>query len=153
MPKWRGSATHGDHGWLDRGGKGSTGRRSRRGPHGLRYVQRPRQRYGNHGHRSHGKDRREERRLPPAKGCSKTRAMSTAGHKTIKLLLAEDNPLVRDLIVKGLEPFCAVETSTDAADPPLKVVDPPPPAIFFHYKLPRTPLPNFHHPAPTLPLR
>src|SRR5216684_862829 len=136
MPKWRRSAIHGDHGCPDRRGNGSTGRRNRRGPHGLRYVQSPRQRYGNHGHRSHGKDRREERRLPPAKGCAKTRAMSTAGHKTIKLLLAEDNPLVRDLIVKGLEPFCAVETSTDGADALLKVVDAPPDVILCDYKMP-----------------
>src|SRR5213078_2440469 len=48
------------------------------------------------------------------------RAMTTAGHKTIKLLLAEDNPLVRELIVKGLEPFCQVEVSTDGADALLK---------------------------------
>ncbi len=31
--------------------------------------------------------------------------MSTAGHKTVKLLLVDDNPLVRELTVKGLEPF------------------------------------------------
>ncbi len=42
--------------------------------------------------------------------------MSTAGHKTVKLLLVDDNPLVRELTVKGLEPFCEVETSTDGAD-------------------------------------
>jgi len=40
--------------------------------------------------------------------------MSAAGGKSVKLLLAEDNPLVRELIVKGLEPFCEIETSATA---------------------------------------
>src|SRR5207244_4831569 len=62
--------------------------------------------------------------------------MTTAGHKTIKLLLAEDNPLVRELIVKGLEPFCQVEISTDGADALLKVVDTPPDVILCDYKMP-----------------
>jgi CheY-like chemotaxis protein len=62
--------------------------------------------------------------------------MSTAPHKTVKLLLADDNPLVRELIVKGLEPFCEVETSTDGADALLKVVDAPPDVILCDYKMP-----------------
>ena len=62
--------------------------------------------------------------------------MSTGGHKSIKLLLADDNPLVRELIVKGLEPFCEVETSTDGADALLKVVDAPPDVILCDYKMP-----------------
>src|SRR5947199_4352546 len=62
--------------------------------------------------------------------------MTTAGHKTIKLLLAEDNPLVRELIVKGLEPFRQVEVSTDGADALLKNVDTPPDVILCDYKMP-----------------
>ena len=62
--------------------------------------------------------------------------MSSAGHKTVKLLLADDNPLVRDLIVKGLEHFCEVEVSTDGADALLKVVDAPPDVILCDYKMP-----------------
>src|SRR5712692_12120969 len=62
--------------------------------------------------------------------------MSTAGSKSVKLLLADDNPLVRELIVKGLEPFCEVETSTDGADALLKVVDAPPDVILCDYKMP-----------------
>jgi len=62
--------------------------------------------------------------------------MSTGGHKTVKLLLAEDNPLVRELIVKGLEPFCEIETSTDGADALLKVIDTPPDVILCDYKMP-----------------
>ena len=34
---------------------------------------------------------------------------AAASGKTVKLLVADDNPLVRDLIVKGLEPFCEVD--------------------------------------------
>jgi CheY-like chemotaxis protein len=62
--------------------------------------------------------------------------MTTTGHKTIKLLLAEDNPLVRELIVKGLEMVCEVEASTDGADALLKVVDAPPDVILCDYKMP-----------------
>jgi CheY-like chemotaxis protein len=62
--------------------------------------------------------------------------MSTGGSKTVKLLLAEDNPLVRELVVKGLEPFCEVETSTDGADALLKVIDNPPDVILCDYKMP-----------------
>src|SRR6266478_4716686 len=62
--------------------------------------------------------------------------MSAAGGKSVKLLLAEDNPLVRELIVKGLEPFCEVETSADGADALLKVIDYPPDVILCDYKMP-----------------
>ena len=62
--------------------------------------------------------------------------MSSAGSKTVKLLLADDNPLVRDLIIKGLEPFCEVEASSDGADALLKVVDAPPDVILCDYKMP-----------------
>ncbi len=62
--------------------------------------------------------------------------MSAAGPKSVKLLLAEDNPLVRDLVVKGLEPFCEVEASSDGADALLKVIDAPPDVILCDYKMP-----------------
>jgi len=62
--------------------------------------------------------------------------MSTTGSKSVKLLLADDNPLVRDLIIKGLEPFCEVEASSDGADALLKVVDAPPDVILCDYKMP-----------------
>src|SRR6266478_384049 len=55
---------------------------------------------------------------------------------TVKLLLAEDNPLVRDLIVKGLEHACDVVTAADGADALLKVVDNPPDVILCDYKMP-----------------
>ena len=62
--------------------------------------------------------------------------MSTAGSKTVKLLLADDNPLVRDLVAKGLEPVCEVEVSSDGADALLKVVDAAPDVILCDYKIP-----------------
>jgi CheY-like chemotaxis protein len=62
--------------------------------------------------------------------------MSTASSKSVKLLLADDNPLVRGLIVKGLEPFCEVEASSDGADALLKVIDSPPDVILCDYKMP-----------------
>ena len=49
--------------------------------------------------------------------------MSAASSKTVKLLLAEDNPLVRDLVAKGLEPFCEVMIAADGADALLQVID------------------------------
>jgi CheY-like chemotaxis protein len=62
--------------------------------------------------------------------------MSAASGKSVKLLLAEDNPLVRELIVKGLEQYCEVETATDGADALLKVIDDPPDVILCDYKMP-----------------
>jgi CheY-like chemotaxis protein len=61
--------------------------------------------------------------------------MSAAG-KSIKLLLADDNPLIRDLVYKALEPFCEVVLADDGADALLKVIDEPPDAILCDYKMP-----------------
>ena len=61
--------------------------------------------------------------------------MSAAG-KSIKLLLADDNPLIRDLVCKALEPFCEVVAADDGADALLKVIDEPPDAILCDYKMP-----------------
>jgi CheY-like chemotaxis protein len=62
--------------------------------------------------------------------------MTVAGAKSVRLLLADDNPLVRDLVAKGLEPFCVVEESSDGADALLKVIDSPPDVILCDYKMP-----------------
>ncbi|HEY2460624.1 MAG TPA: response regulator [Candidatus Acidoferrum sp.] len=62
--------------------------------------------------------------------------MSTAAPKSVTLLLADDNPLVRDLIGKGLEPFCEVVIAADGADALLKVIDEPPDVILCDYKMP-----------------
>ena len=62
--------------------------------------------------------------------------MSAAAGKSIKLLLADDNPLIRDLVCKALEPFCEVLLADDGADALLKVIDEPPDAILCDYKMP-----------------
>jgi CheY-like chemotaxis protein len=56
--------------------------------------------------------------------------------KSIKLLLADDSPLIRDLVYKALEPFCEVVLADDGADALLKVIDEPPDAILCDYKMP-----------------
>ena len=62
--------------------------------------------------------------------------MSSASSKTVKLLLADDNPLIRDLISKGLDPFCEVMIAADGADALLKVIDDPPDVILCDFKMP-----------------
>lgn len=62
--------------------------------------------------------------------------MTAASGKNVRLLLAEDNPLVRDLIAKGMEPYCDVVVAADGGDALLKVIDDPPDAILCDYKMP-----------------
>ena len=62
--------------------------------------------------------------------------MNAAAVKTVKLLLADDNPLVRDLVAKGLEPFCEVMIATDGADALLRVIDELPDVILCDFKMP-----------------
>lgn len=62
--------------------------------------------------------------------------MSAASGKTVRLLVAEDNPMVRDLVAKGLEPFCHVMLANDGADALLKVIDEPPDVILCDYNMP-----------------
>src|SRR6201987_3949663 len=62
--------------------------------------------------------------------------MSTHTGKSVKLLVAEDNPMVRNLVSKGLDPFCEVLVANDGADALLKVVDDPPDVILCDYNMP-----------------
>ena len=62
--------------------------------------------------------------------------MSGSAGKTVKLLVAEDNPMVRDLVCHGLEPFCEVSVASDGADALLKVIDEPPDVILCDYNMP-----------------
>jgi CheY-like chemotaxis protein len=61
--------------------------------------------------------------------------LTPAAGKTVKLLLADDNPLVRDIVSKGLEPHCEVLIAEDGADALLKIIDEPPDAILCDYKM------------------
>jgi CheY-like chemotaxis protein len=62
--------------------------------------------------------------------------MSAVHSKTVRLLLAEDNPMVRDLVAKGLDAHCEVLLATDGADALLKVIDDPPDVILCDYNMP-----------------
>ena len=56
--------------------------------------------------------------------------------KTVKVLVVDDNPLVLDLVAKGMDPYCEVSTAADGADALLKVIDAPPDLIISDYKMP-----------------
>src|SRR2546427_8591831 len=56
--------------------------------------------------------------------------------KTIKVLIVDDNPLVLDLVARGMNPLCQVTTAADGADALLKVIDNPPDLIISDYKMP-----------------
>ena len=62
--------------------------------------------------------------------------MTPTGSKSVRLIVAEDNPLVRDLIEKGMESHCEIIFANDGADALLKVIDEPPDAILCDYKMP-----------------
>src|ERR1700736_160873 len=62
--------------------------------------------------------------------------MTAAAGKTIKLLLVDDNPLIRELVTKSLEPFCELVVAADGADALLKAIDDPPDMILCDYKMP-----------------
>jgi CheY-like chemotaxis protein len=62
--------------------------------------------------------------------------MSAVSSKTVRLLVAEDNPMVRTLVAKGLEPFCEVLLAEDGTDALLKAIDDPPDVILCDYKMP-----------------
>jgi len=56
--------------------------------------------------------------------------------KDVKVLVVDDNPLVLDLVTKGLEPYCEVYAAAEGADALLKAVDDPPDLILCDYRIP-----------------
>lgn len=56
--------------------------------------------------------------------------------KTVRVLVVEDNPLVMNLVKKGLDPLCDLHTVSDGADALLRVIDDPPDLIISDYKMP-----------------
>ena len=62
--------------------------------------------------------------------------MTAAAAKSVRLLVAEDNPLIRELIQTGLETHCEVILAPDGGDALLKVIDDPPDVILCDYKMP-----------------
>src|SRR5216683_3862691 len=60
----------------------------------------------------------------------------TSSSKSVRVLVADDNPLVLDLIANGMEPHCEVVKATDGADALVKAIDNPPDLILCDYKMP-----------------
>ena len=56
--------------------------------------------------------------------------------KNVKVLVVDDNPLVLDLVVKGLAPHCDTRRASDGPDALLKIVDDPPDLIVCDYRIP-----------------
>lgn len=56
--------------------------------------------------------------------------------KTVKVLVADDNKQVRNLIAGGLEPHCEVVTAVDGAEALLKIVDDTPDLILCDFRMP-----------------
>jgi CheY-like chemotaxis protein len=55
--------------------------------------------------------------------------------KNVKVLVVDDNPLVLDLVVKGLAPHADTRAATDGAEALLKIVDDPPDLIVCDYRM------------------
>ena len=56
--------------------------------------------------------------------------------KSVRVLLVDDNPLVRDLMARALEPICNVSVAADGTDALLQAVDEPPDLIITDYRMP-----------------
>jgi CheY-like chemotaxis protein len=56
--------------------------------------------------------------------------------KDVKVLVVEDNALVLNLLIKGLEPHCDTRAADDGADALLKIVDEPPDLVVCDYRMP-----------------
>ena len=54
----------------------------------------------------------------------------------MRVLVVDDNPLVRDLMAQALDPLCDVIIAADGADALLKAVDEPPDLIITDFKMP-----------------
>jgi CheY-like chemotaxis protein len=60
----------------------------------------------------------------------------TTPSQTVRVLIVDDNPIIRDLICRGMESHCAVTPATDGADALLKSVDNPPDLIISDFRMP-----------------
>jgi CheY-like chemotaxis protein len=54
----------------------------------------------------------------------------------VHVLIVDDNPLVRDLMCRGMESHCEVISASDGADALLKAVDRPPDLIVSDFRMP-----------------
>jgi CheY-like chemotaxis protein len=56
--------------------------------------------------------------------------------KDVKVLVVDDNPLILDLITKGLAPHCEVQAISDSADALLKIIDEQPDLVVSDFRMP-----------------
>src|SRR5208337_4683828 len=98
---------------------------------GLRYVQSPRTRHGNHRTVSREKIRRPQRHL-----CARWSESEVTPAKDVRVLVVDDNALILDLLMKGLAPHCQTSAAADGADALLRIVDDPPDLILCDYRMP-----------------
>lgn len=56
--------------------------------------------------------------------------------KTVKVLVVDDNPLVLNLIARGMDPYCDVGTASNGVAALRKAMDNPPDLIISDYKMP-----------------
>jgi CheY-like chemotaxis protein len=54
----------------------------------------------------------------------------------VRVLIVDDNPLIRDLVVASLQPLCDVVVAEDGGDALLRAVDDPPALIITDYRMP-----------------
>src|SRR6202166_1132924 len=56
--------------------------------------------------------------------------------QNVQVLIVDDNPMIRDLMCRGMESHCAVISSSDGADALLKSIDKPPDLIISDFRMP-----------------
>ena len=56
--------------------------------------------------------------------------------QNVLVLIVDDNPMIRDLMCRGMESHCAVISSSDGADALLKSIDNPPDLIISDFRMP-----------------
>ncbi len=54
----------------------------------------------------------------------------------VQVLIVDDNPMIRDLMCRGMESHCTVISSSDGADALLKSIDNPPDLIISDFRMP-----------------
>src|ERR1700719_3266489 len=59
-----------------------------------------------------------------------------APSQNVQVLIVDDNPLIRDLMCRGMEPLCTVISASDGADALLKAIDNPPDLIVSDFRMP-----------------
>jgi CheY-like chemotaxis protein len=59
-----------------------------------------------------------------------------APSQDVQVLIVDDNPMIRELMCRGMEPHCAVVSSSDGADALIKSIDNPPDLIISDFRMP-----------------